>query len=42
MKKSELQSGPLDCCAIPLNRLEVAYQRKINKRKKSITCPFEA
>ena len=42
MKKSELQSGPLDYYVIPLDRLEVAYQRKIGKRKKSITCPFEA
>ena len=32
----------LICCLIPLSRLEVANQQKINKRKKPITFPFEA
>ena len=41
-EKSEIQSSPLDCYSIPLNQLKVAYQQKINKRKRPITCPFEA
>ena len=36
-EKSELQSGSLNFCLIPLNRSEVAYQQKINKRKRPIT-----
>ena len=40
-EKSELQSGSLNFCLIPLNRSEVANQQKINKHKKLITCPFE-
>ena len=33
---------PLDCCSIPFNQSKVAYKQKISKRKKPITCPFEA
>ena len=49
-EKSEIKSSPLDCysivaldcCSIPPNQLQVVYQQKISKRKKPITCPFEA
>ena len=51
-EKIKLQSVSLDCCSIPLNscliaarwlfnRLEVAYQQKISKRKKPITYSFK-
>ena len=31
-----------DCNSIPLDQSEVAYQKKISKHKKPITCLFEA